>query len=85
MTRPMQQAWLAKLMQYDYEISYMKGKQNVATYSFSQVCSEELHQVTIVIIPQELLSKIEVAWQQDPHLQQIITAKEQNANAFPKY
>lgn len=43
MTRPMQQAWLAKLMQYDYEISYRKGKQNVATYSFSQVCSEELH------------------------------------------
>lgn len=74
-TTPSQQAWVAKLMQFDYEIKYRKGRENVAADALSWSSSGELHSLTVVVLLDDLLTQIEVGWQEDSSLKSIIDAK----------
>lgn len=67
LTTTSQQAWVAKLMQFDYEIRYKKGKENVGTDALSRSSSVELNYLTTVIIL-EFMAKIRVGWQEDQYL-----------------
>ncbi|KAL5762304.1 hypothetical protein ACOSP7_018568 [Xanthoceras sorbifolium] len=55
----MQQKWLTKLLGYDYDISYKKGKENVVAYGLSRAFQEEE-------VPSHLaLSTTKPAWIQE--------------------
>ncbi|RVW71683.1 Transposon Ty3-I Gag-Pol polyprotein [Vitis vinifera] len=84
-TTPTQQAWVAKLMQYDYEISYKQGKENVAADALSRIQPAELFVLSTTILNTQLYDLIKESWGVDPELQKIIKAKEADPSAYPKY
>ena len=84
-TTPTQQAWVAKLMQYDYEIRYKQGKENVAADALSRIQPAELFVLSTTILNTQLYDLIKESWGADPELQKIIKAKEADPSAYPKY
>ncbi|RVW97594.1 Transposon Ty3-G Gag-Pol polyprotein [Vitis vinifera] len=84
-TTPTQQAWVAKLMQYDYEIRYKQGKENVAADALSRIQPAELFVLSTTILNTQLYDLIKESWGVDPELQKIIKAKEADPSAYPKY
>ena len=51
-TTPTRQAWMAKLMQFDYEIRYKQGKENVVADALSRVHSPELMALSSIMFDQ---------------------------------
>ncbi|RVW97716.1 Transposon Ty3-G Gag-Pol polyprotein [Vitis vinifera] len=84
-TTPTQQAWVAKLMQYDYEIRYKQGKENVAADALFRIQPAELFVLSTTILNTQLYDLIKESWGADPELQKIIKAKEADPSAYPKY
>ncbi|RVW25194.1 Transposon Tf2-11 polyprotein [Vitis vinifera] len=84
-TTPTKQAWVAKLMQYDYEIRYKQGKENVAVDALSRIQPAELFVLSTTILNTQLYDLIKESWGVDPELQKIIKAKEADPSAYPKY
>nr|CAN62821.1 hypothetical protein VITISV_013041 [Vitis vinifera] len=84
-TTPTQQALVAKLMQYDYEIRYKQGKENVAADALSRIQPAELFVLSTTILNTQLYDLIKESWGVDPELQKIIKAKEADPSAYPKY
>ena len=54
-TFPGQHTWLTKLMGYDYEINYKKGRENVVADALSRVNSSELMFMAISTISSDLM------------------------------
>ena len=71
-TFPGQHAWLAKLMEYDYDISYKKGRDNVAADALSRIHSGELLALAVSSISTGLMEDIKKSWENDPKLAQLI-------------
>ncbi|RVW97424.1 Transposon Ty3-G Gag-Pol polyprotein [Vitis vinifera] len=84
-TTPTQQAWVAKLMQYNYEIRYKQGKENVAADALSRIQPAELFVLSTTILNTQLYDLIKESWGVDLELQKIIKAKEADPSAYPKY
>ena len=81
---PYQQKWLAKLRGYDYEVIYKKGRENLAVDALSRVShTGQLQAITAVT--STMVNQIKRIWEQDPKLQQIISAKQQNVALHPHY
>ncbi|RVW67108.1 Retrovirus-related Pol polyprotein from transposon 17.6 [Vitis vinifera] len=76
-TTPTQQAWVAKLMQYDYEIRYKQGKENVAVDALSRIQPAELFVLSTTILNTQLYDLIKESWGVDPELQKIIRLRKQ--------
>ena len=57
LTTSTQQAWMAKLMQFDYKICYKQGKENVVADALSCVDSPELMALTSSIMSDQLYKK----------------------------
>lgn len=76
---------MANLMQFDYEIRYKKGKENMVVDAFSKCGSGEINNLTSVVLSAELMDKITQGWQEDPHQQAIIVAKAIDPTTFSKY
>lgn len=85
MITPSQQAWVAKLMQFEFEIRYKKGKENGVVDALSRVPHLRLDNLITFILSAELLSKIEEVWKQDEQLEAIIVAKESDPNIRSHY
>ncbi|KAD7479936.1 hypothetical protein E3N88_03072 [Mikania micrantha] len=71
-TTPLQQTWLAKLMGYDYEISYKKGVDNVVADGLSRVEGLALFEMGVSSIDSMLLQRIKEIWNSDMQLQAVI-------------
>lgn len=69
---------VAKLIQYDYDIIYKKGKENVVTNALSRILRVEVNFLTTNILPFELLQKVEAFWGHDKYLKTIIVAKKKS-------
>ena len=72
-TFPGQHSWLTKLMGYDYDICYKKGKDNVAADALSRLHSGELIAMAVSSIPSELLREIQGSWESDSKLSLLIS------------
>jgi len=80
---PIQQKWVTKLLGYDYEITYKKGKENVAADALSRLPEAALHAVSRPVWDE--LDEIQRAVRQDPKLAEIITALERGTHSDPGY
>ena len=83
-TFPSQHSWFTKLMGYDYDICYKKGKENVVADALSRVNHGELLAMAISSISGGLMEEIQKSWENDPQLTKVIgQLKEQNSNSSP--
>ena len=61
---PEQQKWVTKLLGFDFEITYKKGKENVLANALSQL--PEQAEVSAVSLPtSNFLEDIKMEWQED--------------------
>ena len=57
-TFPGQHVWLTKLMNYDYDITYKKGKENIVADALSRVNTGELLALAVSSISTEIMEEI---------------------------
>ncbi|PKI45685.1 hypothetical protein CRG98_034001 [Punica granatum] len=62
----LQNTWLAKLLGYDCEINYRKGKENAVVDALSRVTSQELLLMAVSVLSTTFLEKIQESWKNDP-------------------
>ena len=82
---PGQHSWLTKLMGYDYEIVYKKGKENTAADGLSRIHSSELLVMAVSSISSELVQEIQDSWERDPALQSLISQLKQESLPHSPY
>jgi hypothetical protein len=82
---PMQHQLLIKLMGYDYEIEYRKGKDNVAADALSQTSSQLLYSLVVSSVSTKLMEEIAESWQKDPHLQTVIQNLQVSTTSLSHY
>ena len=62
---PIQQQWLPKLLEFDYEIQYCQGKDNVAADALSRVGGSEILHMAMTVLDYDLMQLIKEAYQTD--------------------
>lgn len=77
--------WLAKLLGFDYEIRYRKGKDNLATDALSDIPGHDLKLMALTTISIDLLEQIQQSWSTDSQLQEIIYALQNGSTGYPKF
>jgi len=85
LSSPQQNKWLAKMLGYDYEIIYKKGKDNIVADALSRQFEE---QSTLLAISLPILEWIEEArreWFSHPGLSQLISQFQVNPNSTKGY
>jgi hypothetical protein len=69
---PKQQKWVTKLFEYDYEMIYKKGKDNVVADALSQKYEDKGSLFSLSFIVPDCLQVIHQEWLQDPKSSQLI-------------
>lgn len=69
---PIQQQWLPKLLEFDYEIQYRQGKDNVAADALSRVEGAEILNMAMSVLECDLMKEIQDGYSTDTELKQII-------------
>jgi hypothetical protein len=64
-TCPSQHVWLAKLLGFDYEIEFKKGKDNFAVDALSRVTYDELSTLAVSTISTTIMDEIKATWEGD--------------------
>lgn len=76
---------LVKLLPFDYEIVYKKGKDNIVADALSRVTSGEFCVTTLFAVTSDLLQEVQQSWTTDQNLQNIIVDLQSNAASYPSY
>jgi hypothetical protein len=84
-THVAQQVWLTKLLGFDYEIEYRRGKDNLAADALSRVSHNELGALTLSSISTTIMEDIKKTWNTDQNLQQLIADLTKDASSHPNY
>lgn len=82
---PFQQFWLSKLLGFDYEIQYKQGKENLAADALSRVTNVEVLYLAISVVSSDMEVLINMSYQQDPFLLDILTKLKDNQGQWGKY
>ncbi|MCH81746.1 Ty-3/gypsy retroelement polyprotein [Trifolium medium] len=82
---PFQQAWVAKLMGYDFEIQYKEGASNIAADALSRKEGAELISLILNSQSPNLFDTIKSVWQSDPFLSKLCSELQQNPTSHPKF
>lgn len=69
---PIQQQWLPKLLEFDYEIQYREGKDNLAADALSRVEGSEVLSMAISVMDCDLMKKIQSSYEHDPQIKELI-------------
>lgn len=81
---PFQQAWMSKLMGFDFEIPYKEGVENKAANALSRKSRPELLPMMLDNAQEGLFDSIKVSWHQDPSLQTTIKDLHSNPTSHSK-
>ncbi|GJS95902.1 retrotransposon-related protein [Tanacetum coccineum] len=85
-TTPFQSKWLPKLLGYDYEILYKKGKENQAADALSRTAhGGELSTMVVSTIFSGLMEEVHKSCEEDNHLQKIVKKIEEGKADLSKY
>ena len=82
---PIQQQWLPKLLEFDYEIQYKQGKDNVAADALSRVEGAEILHMAMSVLDCDLLTKIQEAYATDNQVMETIEKLKKDPYAVKKY
>lgn len=75
---PIQQQLLPKLLEFDYEIQYKQGKDNVAADALSRVEGSEILHMAMTVLQCDLLQQIQEGYVEDTVLKDLIEELKQN-------
>lgn len=75
MNTPIQQQWLPKLLEFDYEIQYRQGKENVAADALSRVEGAEVLHMAMSVLECDILKDIQKHYETDKDLMMITALK----------
>lgn len=78
---PIQQQWLPKLLEFDYEIQYRQGKDNLAADALSRVEGSEVLSMALSVLECDLMTEIKRCYTEDRQIMEIIEALKQNGDA----
>ena len=81
---PEQQKWVTKLLRFDYEITYKKGKENVLADALSQL-PEQVEVSTVSLPTSDFLEDIKMEWQEDSDTSKIIKKLEEAPSPMAHY
>ena len=84
-TFPGQHTWLTKLMGYDYEINYKRGRENVVADALSRMNCSELMIMAISTISSDLMHQIQFTWDTDAELRELILQLQQQKSINSPY
>lgn len=82
---PSQYKWLARLMVYDYSITYKKGQDNLVADALSRLPTIEVQFHTISHVSSDFVERIRTSYIADAHLQQLMQRLQQNPMINPLY
>ncbi|CAM8943168.1 unnamed protein product [Rhodiola kirilowii] len=82
---PIQQQWLPKLLEFDYDIQYKQGKENLVADALSRVESSEVAAMAISVIDSDLMQSIFNCYTTDAALKHIIEELTCNSKARKHY
>lgn len=80
-----QMKWIAKLMQFDFEIEYKKGRENKAADSLSRQVNTELLMISVAPADHALLHRITELWNKDQELRSLIQKLEEQGETVKGY
>ncbi|CAL9221332.1 unnamed protein product [Arabidopsis halleri] len=69
---PIQQQWLPKLLEFDYEIQYKQGKDNIAADALSRVEGAEVLHMAMSVLDCDLMQRIKASYDTDFVLKEIV-------------
>lgn len=78
---PIQQQWLPKLLEFDYEIQYRQGKDNLAADALSRVEGSEVLSMALSVLECDLMKEIQRCYTEDELLLEIIEALKKKSDA----
>ncbi|GKC95235.1 retrotransposon-related protein [Tanacetum coccineum] len=85
-TTPFQSKWLPKLLGYDYEILYKKGKENQVADALSRTShGGELSSMVVTTIFSGLVEEVQKSYEQDSQMQLLIEKVQQGTSDSSKY
>uniref|UniRef100_A0A1J3K9P1 Retrovirus-related Pol polyprotein from transposon 17.6 n=1 Tax=Noccaea caerulescens TaxID=107243 RepID=A0A1J3K9P1_NOCCA len=70
---PIQQQWLPKLLEFDYEIQYKEGKENLMADALSRVEGSEILHMALSVLDCDLLKRIQEGYNTDSDLKSLIS------------
>ncbi|XP_010491426.2 PREDICTED: uncharacterized protein LOC104769009 [Camelina sativa] len=82
---PIQQQWLPKLLEFDYEIQYRQGKDNIAADALSRVEGAEVLHMAMSVLECDLLKDIQAHYATDAELKKLIDDLAANIPAKKHY
>lgn len=82
---PIQQQWLPKLLEFDYEIQYKEGKDNVVADALSRVEGAEILHMAMTVLECDLLKQIQEEYEKDVIVKGIIDELKKNPTSKKHY
>jgi hypothetical protein len=78
-----QQKWVTKMLGYDYEIIYKKGKENVVVDALSRKYEEEGSLFSLSFIVVDWVNEVHNEWFTNPNISSLIQQLQHDSNASP--
>lgn len=82
---PIQQQRLPKLLEFDYEIQYKQGKDNLVTDALSGVEGAEVLTMAMYVLECDLLQNIQAGYETDLSIKELVTELKKNLMAKKYY
>ena len=82
---PIQQQWLPKLLEFDYEIQYKQGKENLVADALSRMEGAKVLHMALTVAECDLMKEIQASYETDTTLKTIITALKQKDHTQKHY
>ena len=78
---PIQQQWLPKLLEFDYDICYKQGKDNLAADALSRVEGSEVLSMALSVMDYDLMKMIQVSYGKDLQVKEVIESLKKKHDA----